>query len=183
MDNETKSKHSINDGCANLDLHPGMIISNRYELLSLLGQGGVSLAFKALDRQLNRAVTVKFLLPERVTNPKDRVRFQREAMTAAQLQHPSIAKVFTFELDELMRPYLVLEFIEGQTLAQRIEKEGQLPVDETLAIFIRIADALAYAHSRGVLHRDIKPSNIMLDNRVQNQASSVKLVDFGLAKI
>src|SRR5262249_23095081 len=151
--------------------------------LSLLGQGGMSVAYKALDKQLNRVVTVKFLLPERLSNPKNRVRFQREAMAAGQLQHPGIARVFAFEFDEVLGPFLVMEYIDGQTLARRIEGQGQLPIEETIDIFIRVTDALAFAHSQGVLHRDIKPSNIMLDSRRQGQASSVKLVDFGLAKL
>jgi serine/threonine protein kinase len=183
MENHTEPNASLDDAIPNLDLHPGLLISNRYEILSLLGQGGMSVAFKALDRQLNREVTVKFLLPERVANVKDRLRFQREAMTAAQLQHPGIAKVFAFDFDEHSRPFLVMEFIEGQTLARRIECEGQLPIQETIEIFIRVTDALAFAHAHGVLHRDIKPSNIMLDSRDKAPASAVKLVDFGLAKL
>jgi eukaryotic-like serine/threonine-protein kinase len=164
-------------------VQPGLLINERYEVLSLLGQGGMSVAFKALDRQIDRAVTIKFLLPERLANPKDRTRFQREAMMAAQLQHPSITKVFAFDFDSQSRPFLVMEFIDGKTLAQRIELEGQLPINETIDIFIQVSDALSVAHAHGVLHRDIKPSNIMLTAPHPDKRSTVKLLDFGIAKL
>jgi serine/threonine protein kinase len=183
MDNQDISTLGSNDPLSNLDLHPGLVIARRYEILLLLGRGGMSVAYKALDKRLNRVVTVKFLLPERLANPKDRARFQREAMAAGQLQHPGISKVFEFDFDQHSRPFLVMEYIEGQTLAHCIQTEGQLPIEETIKLFIEVTDALAFAHAHKVLHRDIKPSNIMLTTPQRGQASSAKILDFGLAKL
>src|SRR5262249_45181517 len=138
------------------------------------------IAYKALDTKLERFVALKVLLPYRPSNAKDASRLEREAKTASRLSHPAIAKVFDFTLLNNEQPYLVMEFLDGKTLGQLIETEGQLPVEATLDIFIQISDALAYAHANGILHRDIKPSNIMvIGNGVPLKA---KLLDFGIAK-
>lgn len=165
------------------DVGVGYLINGRYEILSRLGQGGVSVAFKALDTKLEKLVTIKFLLPHRDTNAKDIARFQREAMTAGQLSHSAIANVFSFDRLDDSRPFLVMEFIDGQTLADRIEQEGQLPIEETLDIFIQVSDALSFAHDNGILHRDIKPSNIIIVTNSSASPIQVKVLDFGLAKL
>ena len=158
----------------------GSVVSDRYVVLSLIGRGGMGIAYKAMDNQLNQSVVLKFLLPQRFANVRDLSRFEREAKTASRLSHPGIVKVIDFAVLANKQPYLVMEFLDGQTLAQRIEAEGQLPVEETIDIFIQICDALAYAHAMGILHRDIKPSNIMLIT--EGASPCAKLLDFGMAK-
>jgi serine/threonine-protein kinase len=165
---------------AHLDVSIGSIVNDRYLILSLLGEGGMGVAYKAMDNQFNQPVVLKFLLPHRFANAKDISRFEREAKTASRLSHPGIVKVIDFAVLADEQPYLVMEFLDGQTLAQRIEAEGQLPVDETIDIFIQICDALAYAHAMGILHLDIKPSNIMLTT--DSGSARAKLLDFGMAK-
>jgi serine/threonine protein kinase len=138
-------------------------------------------AYKAEDSQSHTLAALKFLLPERLANPKDVLRFEREAKTASHLNHPSIARVSDFGTLPNRQPFLVMEFVEGCTLAERIQSEGQLPIKETIGIFIKICDALQYAHSKNVLHRDIKPSNIIVNDSPE-AGLSVKLLDFGIAK-
>src|SRR5262249_52786046 len=126
------------------------------------------------DSRLNRFVAIK-VLPEHLSqNPELKARFEREAQTLAGLSHPHICPVFDVGIAN-GTDFIVMEFLEGPTLAQRIEK-GPLPLEEALGVAIEIADALDKAHRHGVIHRDVKPSNIMLTK------SGSKLLDFGLAK-
>jgi serine/threonine protein kinase len=160
----------------------GTILADRYEIVALLGSGGMGVAYKARDLRSGQFVALKFLSPDRLTNPKDILRFKREAATASKLQHVGIAHVVDFGLLEDSQPYLAMEYVAGTTLAQRIESTGQLPWEETLDVFIQVCDALAYAHSKHVLHRDIKPSNIMV-SQSPGHLVSAKLLDFGIARL
>jgi serine/threonine protein kinase len=180
-DKQVKDQSPSPSGDDTVWISVGATINNRYLILAKLGEGGMGVAYKARDIRSNELVAIKMLLPDRLANAKDLLRFEREAKTASLLQHPCIAKVLGFETIEGRQPFILMEFIEGKTLAQRIEAEGQLPVEETLDIFVCVLEALAYAHSKGVLHRDIKPSNIMIPTSEGN-AQSVKLLDFGIAK-
>jgi Tol biopolymer transport system component len=146
-----------------------------YEILSALGAGGMGEVYRARDTKLNRDIALK-ILPDSVANDPDRVaRFTREAQVLASLNHPHIGAIHGLDEADGTR-FLVLEFVDGGTLADRILR-GRLPVDEALAVALQVADALEAAHERGVVHRDLKPANIMLtaDGRV-------KVLDFGLAK-
>lgn len=163
-------------------IHQGTVFGSRYQIICPIGRGGMGMTFKALDAESGSYVAAKFLLPERMANPKDTARFEREAKTASRLSHLFIARVIDYGLFNQSLPFLIMEFVEGETLAQRIELRGQLPVDESLDVFIQVCDALSYAHSGGVLHRDIKPSNIMVAKTSDNTVG-VKLLDFGLAKL
>jgi serine/threonine protein kinase len=146
-----------------------------YEILSPIGAGGMGEVYKAKDIRLNRQVAVK-VLPEHVSHdPERKQRFEREAQTIASLDHPHICVLFDVG-HESGTDFLVMEYLEGVSLAQRLEK-GALPLDEALEYAIQIADALEKAGRKGVIHRDIKPANIMLT------AAGVKVLDFGLAKI
>jgi Tol biopolymer transport system component len=145
-----------------------------YEILAPLGQGGMGEVYRATDGRLNRTVAIK-VLPEHVASePELRLRFEREAKTLAALTHPHICPVFDVGTQDGV-DYLVMEYLEGETLEQRLEK-GALPLDQALRIGIHIADALAAAHRAGIVHRDLKPGNILLTR------SGAKLLDFGLAK-
>jgi serine/threonine protein kinase len=141
----------------------GITIGQRlgaYEVLSLLGRGGMGEMYKARDTRLNRFVALK-VLPEHLSqNPELKARFEREAQALASLSHPHICPVFDVGRQDGV-DYLVMEFLEGATLADRLER-GALPFDEAWKLASEIADALDKAHRQGVIHRDVKPSNIMI---------------------
>jgi serine/threonine-protein kinase len=146
-----------------------------HEITALLGKGGMGEVYRARDLKLKREVAIK-ILPEGLSRDADRVsRFQREAEVLASLNHPNIAAIHDLEEINGTR-YLVLELVEGETLADRIER-GPIPLEETLDIAKQIAEALEAAHERGIIHRDLKPANVKL-----TPEGKVKVLDFGLAK-
>ena len=131
-----------------------------YEILSPLGAGGMGEVYKARDTRLDRSVAVK-VLPEHIAKREDlRVRFEREARSVASLNHPNICTLFDIGNQDGTN-YMVMELMEGETLAARIEK-GPIPLEQALVLASQIADALDRAHRAGVTHRDVKPANIML---------------------
>ncbi len=145
-----------------------------YEILAHLGAGGQGEVYKARDARLNRFVALK-VLPESLShNPDLKARFEREAQTLASLSHPHICPVFDVGRQEGV-DYLVMEYIDGETLAERLTNK-RLTLDDALRVAIEIADALDKAHRQGIAHRDVKPANIMLTR------TGAKLLDFGLAK-
>ncbi len=146
-----------------------------YEITSLLGKGGMGEVYQAKDSKLGRDVAIK-VLPEEFARDADRVaRFQREAKLLASLNHPNIAAIYGLEESDGTN-FLVMELIEGNTLADRI-KSGPIPVEEALKLALQIAEALEAAHEKGVIHRDLKPANIKV-----TPEGKVKVLDFGLAK-
>lgn len=148
---------------------------SHYSIVEKIGSGGMGEVYVADDLNLNRKVALKFL-PDAFAGDAERMaRFEREAKLLASLNHPNIAAIYGLEQAEGKR-FLVLEFVKGETLAQRIDK-GALPVDDALAICRQIADGLEAAHDKGVIHRDLKPANVMITNE-----DKVKVLDFGLAK-
>ena len=152
-----------------------------YEMIAPLGQGGMGEVYRAKDSRLDRMVAIK--VPEHVAaNPDLKQRFEREAKTLAALSHPHICPVFDVGRQDAI-DFLVMEYLEGQTLAARLEK-GALPLDQALQYAIQIADALDKAHRKGIVHRDLKPGNIMLTRSGGSSGPPVaKLLDFGLAKL
>src|SRR5262245_46558764 len=146
-----------------------------YEVAELIGAGGMGEVYKATDTRLNRTVAIKVLPPHWADDPEMKQRFDREAQAIASLNHPNICTLHDIGR-EADADFLVMEYLEGQTLAQRLER-GALPLDEALKVASAIADALDKAHQQGVVHRDLKPSNVMLTQ------SGPKLLDFGLAKV
>jgi serine/threonine-protein kinase len=146
-----------------------------YEILAAIGAGGMGEVYRARDPKLGRDIAIK-VLPDSVANDPERLaRFEREAKVLAALNHPNIAHIHGFE-DSSAVPALVMELVEGPTLADRIA-HGPIPIDETLAIARQIAEALEAAHEQGIIHRDLKPANIKV-----RPDSTVKVLDFGLAK-
>ena len=145
-----------------------------YEIVSLMGAGGMGEVYRARDTRLDRTVAVKVLAPELAGDAEFRARFAHEAKAISALNHPHICGLFDIGRDHETE-YLVLELLEGETLAARLER-GALPLAQVLRFGIEIADALAAAHRHGIVHRDLKPANIMLT------AAGTKLLDFGLAK-
>jgi len=155
--------------------------SSRYALESKLGTGGMGVVYKAYDEVLKKPVAVKVLLPNSQTDAI--IRFHQEAKMIARLSHANILTVLDFGQNEAGDLYLVMDFLDGESLHERLKaRGGTLPVAEALGIFLQICAGLQHAHSQGVLHRDIKPSNIMLVKEDRG-ASLVKIVDFGLAKV
>jgi len=146
-----------------------------YEILSAIGAGGMGEVYKARDTRLDRTVAIKVLPTHLADRAELRERFEREAKTIASLNHPHICTLFdTGHQDDI--DFLVMEYIEGETLAQRLQR-GALPIQQVMQFAIEIADALDKAHRKGITHRDLKPGNIMLTK------SGTKLLDFGLAKL
>ncbi|HVS33058.1 MAG TPA: protein kinase [Thermoanaerobaculia bacterium] len=156
-----------------MTIHPGTRLGP-YEITALIGAGGMGEVYRGRDTRLDRSVAIKILPAEFADNAQLKLRFEREAKTISQLSHPNICALFDVGHDD-GRDYLVMEFLEGETLAERLAK-GALKLDLVLEYGIQIADALDKAHRRGVIHRDLKPSNVILT------ATGPKLVDFGLAK-
>ena len=146
-----------------------------YDVTALIGEGGMGQVYQATDTKLNRQVALKILPEAFATDPDRLARFQREAQVLASLNHPGIAAIYGIEEQDDTRA-LVLELVEGPTLADRIA-QGPIPVDEALPIAKQIAEALEAAHGQGVIHRDLKPANIKL-----KPDGTVKVLDFGLAK-
>src|SRR6266508_3256781 len=145
-----------------------------YQVLAPLGAGGMGEVYKARDTRLERTVAIKVLPQQLSLSPEVRQRFEREAKTISQLSHPHICAIYDVGNQDGVE-YLVMEYLEGETLAERLVK-GSLPLEQTLRFGIEIADALDKAHRQGIVHRDLKPGNVMLTK------SGVKLLDFGLAK-
>src|SRR2546421_8391601 len=145
-----------------------------YEITTALGAGGMGEVYRARDTRLDRTVAIKILSQQLSNDPVRKQRFEREAKTISSLNHPHICTLHDVGSQDGV-DYLVMECVEGETLAKRLEK-GALPLEQGLKYGAEIADGLDKAHRSGVVHRDLKPGNIMLTK------SGVKLLDFGLAK-
>jgi eukaryotic-like serine/threonine-protein kinase len=154
----------------------GTTLNGRYRLEARIGSGGMSTVYRALDETLQRQVAIK-LMNREVTSDSDQLeRFRREARAVAQLSHPHIVGVIDAGEDE-GRPYIVFEYVEGETLKERIRRNGRLPIAEAVAYGIEIARALGAAHARHIVHRDVKPQNVLID-----EEGSAKVTDFGIAR-
>ena len=157
-----------------MSLTPGTTLGV-YEVLSAIGAGGMGEVYKARDTKLDREVALK-ILPDAFVNDAERLaRFQREAKVLASLNHPNIAAIHGLE-ESGDSPALVLEYVEGPTLQDRIA-QGPIPLDEALPIARQIAEGLEAAHEQGIIHRDLKPANVKV-----KADGTVKVLDFGLAK-
>jgi len=154
-------------------------LGNQYLIESEIGRGGMAVVYRATDVRLNRTVAIKVLPPDVAFNAEVRARFIREAQTAAQLNHPNIVPIYAVDdKDGGSLVYFVMAFVDGESLGVRLNREGAWPVERTVRVLRDVADALAYAHARGVVHRDIKPDNILID-----RASGRPMVtDFGIAR-
>src|SRR6185503_2007962 len=157
-----------------MPLAPGTRIGP-YEILGPLGAGGMGEVHHARDTRLDRSVAIKTLPLAQASDPESLARLTREARSLAALNHPNIAAIYGIEESAGTR-HLVLEFVEGETLAEKLER-GPLPVEEALRAAAQIAAAVEAAHDGGIVHRDLKPRNVMLTT-----SGSVKVLDFGLAK-
>jgi serine/threonine-protein kinase len=159
----------------------GQTIADRYRLDSLLSAGGMGVLFRARDTREGRDVAVKTLKPVHASEPDRVARFLRETTIASQVVHPNVARALGVWTDAAGVPFLIMELLEGHSLAYELERAGPLPLAKTLAIMGPIARALAAAHGLGVIHRDVKPNNIFLCSEPDG-STLPKLLDFGIAK-
>lgn len=157
-------------------LEAGQVLNERYEIIRLLGRGGMGEVYLAIDTRINRNVALKVLHTDLVSSKENLSRFAREAQTVSALNHPHIMTIYEFDTTEAGTRYFVAEYIDGQTL-NRLVKETLQP-DKALDIAIQVSSALSAAHEAGIIHRDIKPENIMV-----RRDGYVKVLDFGLAKL
>lgn len=155
---------------------PGMMISDRYEIIDKVGSGGMADVYKAKDHRLNRFVAIKVLRQEYSSDAKFVAKFRAEAQSVAGLSHPNIVNVYDVDEDENYN-YIVMELVEGITLKKFIEKKGKLDVNEAVGIAVQIAQGMEAAHDNHIIHRDIKPQNIII-----SKEGKVKVTDFGIAK-
>jgi len=154
----------------------GQIVKERYEILEILGEGGMAFVYKARDTQLERFVAIKTLKPNYVNQETFVDRFKREAKTAANLNHPNIVQIFDWGIED--EPYFVMEYIEGNTLTSIIAKNRTISLGDILFIGAQVSSGLHAAHQKGLVHRDIKPGNIMI-----TPDGKVKVTDFGIVSL
>src|SRR6201997_1715605 len=154
----------------------GTTLNGRYRLEARIGSGGMSTVYRATDETLQRQVAIKLMNREIASDSDQLERFRREARAVAQLSHPHIVGVIDYGEDD-SRPYIVFEYVEGETLKERIRRNGRLPLPEAVAYAIEIARALGTAHARHIVHRDVKPQNVLIDDE-----GSAKVTDFGIAR-
>ena len=168
---------SASAASSELRTHIERVLSAHYELDSEIGRGGMGVVYRARDKRLKRHIAIKVLPPELAFQSAIKMRFLREAETAAQLSHPNIVPIYTVdEIEGLV--FFVMAYISGDNLAKRLHEKGVLNVEDVRRITREVADALAYAHERGVVHRDIKPDNILLDA----STGRTMVTDFGIAR-
>jgi len=160
-----------------MDKFVGTVLDNRYEILEVIGTGGMAMVYKARDNRLNRLVAIKILKEDLALDSDFRRRFQTESQAVAMLSSPNIVAVYDVS-KSLDLEYIVMELIEGITLKQYMNRKGRLNWKESLHFATQITKALSHAHSRGIIHRDIKPHNIMI-----LKDGSVKVADFGIARL
>lgn len=167
-------------------IKPGELVAGQYRIDRLVGSGGFAQVYRAVQADLDRTVAVKILRPssdQTETSPSKRAvdRFEREAKLVSSLQNPHTVTVYDYGTLPGGRLYMVLEYVDGTTLSELVEREGPLPVDRLIPILVQILDSLREAHALDIVHRDIKPGNIMVFDRIGHR-DSVKVLDFGVAK-
>ena len=156
-------------------LSPGSVLGARYEILRVLGEGGMGAVLQARDREVDRVVALKVIRSELVGNPDILRRFRQELVLARQVTHLNVVRIFDLGVSDGIR-FITMEYIEGRELAALLEEKGKLPPEKAASIMLQVCQGLAAAHAEGVIHRDLKPQNIMLDT--QGRAA---VMDFGIA--
>lgn len=160
----------------------GSLISGRYKIEKEIGRGGMGVVYQAMQLGLDRKVALKMLLNDLSKDDIGWKRFEVEAKAASSLNHPNIIKIYEYAVSEFGLPYMVMDFVEGESLDDLLDRQQRLSLAQTLSLFIEIANALNHAHKRNVVHRDLKPSNIMLIKNDDDQIVPI-ILDFGIAKI
>lgn len=160
----------------------GKLIDGKYRILSPLGEGGMAVVYRANHVQMERTVVIKVMQGWLLSNRNSVERFERECKLTAKLNHPNIVSVYDVGAINGKEPYLVMEFINGESLADKIQKGGALPYATTANIIIQICRGLQEAHSNGIIHRDLKPDNVLLQHK-SDRPDWVKIVDFGISNL
>src|SRR5215470_9230586 len=158
------------------DLTEGTLLAGRYEIIKLLGQGGMGAVYKARDTELDRMVALKLIRPELAKNPEILRRFKQELILARQVTHKNVIRIFDLGQSEGIK-FITMDFVEGQDLRHLLRERGKFPPEEAAKIMLQICRALEAAHSEGVIHRDLKPQNVMLD-----AGGRAYVMDFGIAR-
>ncbi|MBK9620844.1 MAG: serine/threonine protein kinase [Candidatus Obscuribacter sp.] len=177
----TRASNTFARDAALVSLAPGTTIGGCYQLIEMVGKGGMGVVYKARHTALNRILALKFVAPSMVSHESWQL-FQQEAKLNATLSHPSLCQIYDLGIHANALPYYAMDFVDGQTLEEIIINSGPLSVGATLEIFIKVAEGLSYAHRRNVVHRDIKPANIMIQSTTGDTVE-VKLLDFGIAEL
>jgi eukaryotic-like serine/threonine-protein kinase len=157
-------------------LQIGTVLGGRYEILELLGEGGMGAVYKAADREVDRIVALKVIRPEMASNPEILARFKQELLLSSQVTHRNVIRIYDLGEAQGVK-FITMEFMEGETLLQTVKQRGKLEVAESVDIMEQVASGLAAAHREGIIHRDLKPANIMRD-----KSGRVVVMDFGLAR-
>ncbi|MCC7529117.1 MAG: serine/threonine protein kinase [Candidatus Melainabacteria bacterium] len=160
----------------------GTTIDGKYQVMENVGQGGMSIVYKAMQTAMNRVVALKMLKMGLSSDPIFAQRFMREASLLGKLNHPNIVTVFDSGMTQQGNLYLAMDFLCGPTLQDILDKSGAIPIERAAALILQICDALNHAHKRDIIHRDLKPGNIMIETDHRG-VEVVKIVDFGLAKM
>src|SRR6267154_5333283 len=157
------------------EFSPGTLLGDRYEILQLLGQGGMGAVYKARDVELERLVALKLVRPDLASHPEILRRFKQELILAREVTHPNVIRIFDLGQASGVR-YITMEYVEGRDLRALLHEKGNFTPEEAVPIFLQIAAALEAAHHAGVVHRDLKPQNVMVD-----KDGRVYVMGFGLA--
>src|SRR5713226_8206910 len=164
------------EAAAKGQLEPGSMLGERYEILQLLGQGGMGAVYKARDVELERTVALKLIRPDLASHPEILRRFKQELILAREVTHPNVIRIYDLGQASGVR-YITMEYVEGRDLRALLHDKGKLTPEEAVPIFLEIAAALEAAHRAGVVHRDLKPQNILVDKE-----GHVYVMDFGVAR-
>ncbi|HEY9869340.1 MAG TPA: protein kinase [Candidatus Obscuribacterales bacterium] len=183
-DGSTQAESTLSgaSGLVFRDTLVGTKLADRYQIISVIGHGGMGVVYKARHELMDRIVAIKMLKPQLIMDAQSAQRFQQEAKAASRLSHPNVITLFDFGMTATGQPYLVMDYLPGTSLADLIKQEGRVGVERFLRICAQVCDALDHAHRHGIIHRDLKPGNIMLTVR-EGEPDFVKVVDFGVAKI
>ena len=157
-------------------LTPGMLVALRYEILEVLGEGGMGAVYKARDRELDRLVALKVIRPELSANPDILQRFKQEILLSSKITHRNVVRIYDLGEAEAFK-FITMEYVEGRDLRQMLQEQGKLGVNDAVEIIAQVFSGLGAAHREGIIHRDLKPSNIM-----QDASGRVVIMDFGLAR-
>src|SRR5688572_29422387 len=163
-------------------VRPGDLLAGKYRVEQVLGAGGMGVVVAARHEQLDERVALKFLLPQCAAHPEVVARFAREGRAAAKIKSKHVARVRDVGTLESGAPYLVMEHLEGRTLASVLEERGQLAIADAVDYLLQACEALAEAHALGIVHRDLKPSHLFLKHRADG-SECVKVLDFGISKV
>src|SRR5208337_3392769 len=172
----SSSTPGVSSISAFLSLQPGVLFGERYEILGVLGQGGMGAVYKARDRELDRLIALKVIRPELATDPAILQRFKQELILSRNITHKNVVRIFDLGEADGIR-FISMEYIDGEDLRTILRRDGKFSPKDAIAVVEQVCRALDSAHSEGVIHRDLKPQNIMRDKN-----GRIVVMDFGLAR-